>query len=253
MIRPCTGQAVRVTVLAFIAMSSTAAAQFRLPDNFELAGKYFINGGVARVETRRGRMLLINENREAVRGIRVSRTRIAAPEWRAKGTISEGSIFWDNGSVWCRRPHCLPELAGRYRIRRRGRTRILQAGQALTFINEKGERSGGRFLNATQIVATDWKDIVGTIDGNRITWSNGTTWVGDYPDLSGIYSTERKRRVSVRQRGKSLKFDRGRRSVTAGVILSSRTVRAFGEDRLIGVLFRDGIRWQNGATWTLLR
>lgn len=245
--------AIGPAVFSLHVVPQSADAQFRLPNNFDLVGRYYIDGRTASIESRRGRLVLVNEKREAVRGIRRSRSRISAPEWRTRGTISEGSIFWDNGTVWCRTPNALARLTGRYRIRRRHRVRIIQTGQQLLLFNELGERSTGRFLNATQIVADDWKNLVGTIDGNRIAWANGTTWVADYPDVSGTYSSATGRRVVIRQRGNSLKFYRGRREPTSGVVLSTRTIRAFEGDRRIGVISRGRIRWQDGTTWTRLR
>lgn len=54
---------------------------------------------------------------------------------------------------------------------------IDQQGAALTFVNERGERSRGRFVDGTTVVATDW-NLRGTLrnGGQRLEWSNGTWW-----------------------------------------------------------------------------
>jgi hypothetical protein len=56
---------------------------------------------------------------------------------------------------------------------------VIQQGNALTFINEKGEQSSGSFIDASTVVANDWNGLKGTIsaDGNRIDWANGSWWV----------------------------------------------------------------------------
>lgn len=59
------------------------------------------------------------------------------------------------------------------------RTSITQSGNALTFTNEFGNSSKGRFLDATTVVATDWESsLCGKIrsDGKRIDWTNGASW-----------------------------------------------------------------------------
>jgi hypothetical protein len=57
---------------------------------------------------------------------------------------------------------------------------IIQQGNDLTFINENGDQSGGKFIDESTVIATDWEDgLKGTIsdDGDRIDWANGTWWV----------------------------------------------------------------------------
>ena len=58
-------------------------------------------------------------------------------------------------------------------------TSISQSGNSLTFTNEFGNSSRGRFENSNTVVAIDWQGgLRGTIssDGNRISWGNGTSW-----------------------------------------------------------------------------
>jgi hypothetical protein len=57
---------------------------------------------------------------------------------------------------------------------------IKQSGLSITFINEGGEVSKGRFLSRNAVIAgPNWFEIRGTIEagGQRISWSNGTVWV----------------------------------------------------------------------------
>jgi hypothetical protein len=57
---------------------------------------------------------------------------------------------------------------------------IIQDGNNLTFINERGDKSNGHFEDDTHVVATDWEGgLVGTLKNNktRIDWHNATAWI----------------------------------------------------------------------------
>lgn len=66
---------------------------------------------------------------------------------------------------------------------------IIQQGSDLTFINENGDQSSGKFIVDAAVIATDWEGgLEGTLsaDGNRIDWANGTWWVrSPTPDSNG--------------------------------------------------------------------
>lgn len=71
-----------------------------------------------------------------------------------------------------------PNLAGNWQYNGQA-CQIIQHGDDLTFINERGEQSEGRFNNKTQVIATDWENgLIGTLadGGNRINWRNNTVW-----------------------------------------------------------------------------
>lgn len=55
---------------------------------------------------------------------------------------------------------------------------ILHNGNALIFINERGDQSAGGFVDSGTVVASDWQGLQGRISdgGKRIDWSNGTWW-----------------------------------------------------------------------------
>lgn len=56
---------------------------------------------------------------------------------------------------------------------------ISHSGEALTFTNEGGQSSAGRFTSATKVVAKGWGSLTGTIvnQGKELRWDNGTIWV----------------------------------------------------------------------------
>ncbi len=57
---------------------------------------------------------------------------------------------------------------------------IVQNGNNLTFINERGDKSNGYFKDDAHVVATDWEGgLVGTLvnNRNRINWHNSTVWI----------------------------------------------------------------------------
>lgn len=73
---------------------------------------------------------------------------------------------------------------------------VIQSGDSLTFINENGQRSRGRFIRANAVVAIDWGNLEGRLGAyykgqrmaateardafganvSEIKWGNGTVW-----------------------------------------------------------------------------
>ena len=75
--------------------------------------------------------------------------------------------------------HKSPSLAGNWQYNGQA-CQIVQDGEALTFINERGDKSKGHFTSKTEVIATDWENgLVGTLaDGDkRINWRNNTVWI----------------------------------------------------------------------------
>jgi len=58
--------------------------------------------------------------------------------------------------------------------------KIIQNGEAITFVNENGDKSTGILKDNTTVMATDWEGgLQGLLaDGaTRIDWKNGTWWL----------------------------------------------------------------------------
>jgi hypothetical protein len=56
--------------------------------------------------------------------------------------------------------------------------RIEQNGAALVFFNEAGDRSRGRFLDTSTVVAEEWGNLRAAVQagGQELHWENGTVW-----------------------------------------------------------------------------
>ncbi|MDE2272016.1 MAG: hypothetical protein KGJ94_08530 [Xanthomonadaceae bacterium] len=139
-------------------------------------------------------LTLTNENGDSSPGNLQGTNQVVAPGWQfVVGTLSsDGSqINWSNGTMWARCPSGggrwpgdFPRLAGTW-FANGDRTRactIRQHRGALELQNEVGQSASGRFVRR-HLISTIWNGstIQGRIsrDGNRIDWSNGTSWIRD--------------------------------------------------------------------------
>jgi hypothetical protein len=103
-------------------------------------------------------------------------------------TSDQRQINWDNGTFWQRRALVdtaslggNPNIGGIWSVGDNAAARALivqQPNGALSFINEQGRPSPGRFNSPNTFVATAWDGVSGTLspDGNFINWNNGTNW-----------------------------------------------------------------------------
>jgi hypothetical protein len=151
-----------------------------------------------------------------------------------------------------------PQLAGPWWINGNQSTQIQQNGANLTFTNENGQSSPGYFQSATQVVATGWGNLTGTLvpidDGLRIAWSNGTKW--DQLQLAG-QGFIGSRNVRIDQSGNTLTFTNESGNMSPGTIVDATHVMATGWGNLVGTLTAtfEGFRvnWANGTSWDMLR
>ena len=58
---------------------------------------------------------------------------------------------------------------------------LVQDGNSLLFINERGSQSQGYIKDSNTVVATGWGNLHGILsdNNNRINWTNNTWWVRD--------------------------------------------------------------------------
>jgi hypothetical protein len=106
------------------------------------------------------------------------------------GTLTSDArqINWDNGTFWQRHAMIDAALLGAPNVGgiwysgddATRRALIVQSpGGTLSFFNEQGRPSPGRFTGPSTFVASAWEGgVTGTLspDGNFIGWSNGTSW-----------------------------------------------------------------------------
>src|SRR5262249_3067296 len=135
-------------------------------------------------------------------------------------------IAWANGTAWDQ-----PQLAGQGFINGDLGVQIQQSGTNLTFTNERGDSSPGTFLSATQVLATGWGNLVGTLsatfDGFQINWANGTAW--DVLRLAGAWSINgQATQVAQPGGGSALTFTNEAGNASAGYIQNVSQVVATG-------------------------
>jgi glucose/arabinose dehydrogenase len=174
---------------------------------------------------------------------------------------SAGSLYYLSGSGVINKisyTAAFPQIGGTWFINGNKTTQIQQNGSTLTFTNENGQSSPGYFQNSTQVVATSWGNLVGTLipidDGMRISWANGTAW--DQPQLAGQGFIGNKN-VGIAQSGNNLTFTNELGNMSAGMITDATHVVATGWGNLVGTLTAtfEGYRinWANGTAWDMLR
>ena len=130
--------------------------------------------------------------------------------------------------------------------------RIEQKGDALTFINERGDRSNGHFKDGSTIVATGWGNLHGALieEATRINWANNTWWTR-FPPLQGAWIIGG-RSCRIEQKGRDLTFINERGERAAGQFKDGGTVVATGWSNLQGSLVEGNrrINWANNASWS---
>ncbi|MFN7802448.1 MAG: hypothetical protein ACK5TO_00435, partial [Planctomycetaceae bacterium] len=138
--------------------------------------------------------------------------------------------------------------------------RITQEGANLTFVNENGLGSAGKFIARDRVQATTYGTTatadMSVADQGRLLWSNGQIWLrislgGQWSVLSSPTATNVGKLVSVAQSGSTLTFVNAAGVSSSGALLSPTTLSATG---LGGTAtFGDGvITFANGERWTKL-
>ena len=132
-------------------------------------------------------------------------------------------------------------------------TDIQQNSDQLVLTNEFGQSTTGRFINGTQVVADQWNGITGTIEGDRINWSNNTIWTRNqetFPNVAGTWYFG-SQVTSIAQNGQSIILTNEQGVSSQGRFLSSNEIIADDWGPLRGSLVNTGtIDWANGDRWT---
>jgi hypothetical protein len=161
------------------------------------------------------------------------------------GTISSNQIAWSNGQTWTRSL----SVSGGWRPAVGGVASISQSGNTITLTNRHGATSHGTINADGTITATNWGNLVGTISGTSIHWSNGSRWDRN-PNLFGVYTTPNGQAAGVFGNSSSLSFINRAGSQSSGSFNSLFTFTASGWGGLRGMFAGNRIVWENGTVWT---
>lgn len=125
---------------------------------------------------------------------------------------------------------------------------IQQTGNQLTFTNEHGSVSQGRFLDETRVIADGWEDgLVGVLAGHRIEWANGSVWAA--PIIGGEYFIN-SQSAMILQDGLDLTFENEHGSRSEGRLVGEMQVLATDwEGGLLGTIVDSRIEWANSTVW----
>lgn len=163
-----------------------------LPTVAEIGGTWLFGGingkrcSIA-VVTGTNQLELTNEAGHRSSGARTDNVSLVAYSWNnlsGRITTKGKVIIWNNASWWSRVPLAEIEseesgraLQGSWRIAGH-RCAIEGAENNLTFTNERGAKSKGRFLDASTVEAQDWGGLKGKLinNGSAILWADGHVW-----------------------------------------------------------------------------
>jgi hypothetical protein len=247
--------------------SLVASGQQSNPDlagNWESKYKPDSNWADASVTQEDQSLTFHNENGGKSRGRFVRPNEVVADEWegglRARVTDGGNRLEWANGSVW-RRKATTP-LAGNWESKYKPDSNwadasVTQEGQSVTFHNERGGKSKGRFVSSNEVVADEWEGGLRakvTDGGNRLEWANGSVWrrkvttllAGNWEINKGKWEL-----TAIRQEGRKLWFTNEFGDTSEGVFESQTRVKATKWEGGLGATIENGniIKWDNGTVW----
>jgi hypothetical protein len=128
-------------------------------------------------------------------------------------------------------------------------TDIHRNGRTLEATNEKGQTSRLELDRRGDVYASDWHGLRGDVRGNRIEWSNGTTWTRGPSDRAG--NGRWNDREARDLQGRWYVQARNENGDTSRLeVERDGDVRALDWRDLHGDVRRDRIEWANGTTWT---
>ena len=143
-------------------------------------------------------------------------------------------------------------------------TNIHMDGRRLEATNENGRKSRLEMDRRGDIRASDWQGVRGDVKGNRIEWSNGTTWTRQPSDRIGygygrdarqlegrwFVNGDSKKTAEITGNGRNLQARNEKGDTSRLEVERDGDVRALDWRGLPGDVRRDRINWANGTTWT---
>ncbi|MFN0053941.1 MAG: beta strand repeat-containing protein [Planctomycetales bacterium] len=157
----------------------------------QLGGRYFTGTGkVAGVKQLGTDFTFTGGTGALSSGSFINHLQVVATAWGVTGTLSRNGteIRWSNNTFWS----LIPDVDGAWSNAAGNPLRIEQAGANLVLVNKVGQTATAVFITPNQIIATGWGNLVGTLEGQVIKWSNNTSWTytpvtGPNPDLGGVW------------------------------------------------------------------
>jgi hypothetical protein len=216
-----------------------------------LGGQWVVNGGgytnaMASI-TQNGVALTFYVGSQSSSGSLINQSQVRAINFgNAVGTISSGTISFNNGQVW--RKLDLPmnytsSLGG-------GQAQILSNGTTtLTVIDSFGNATTAHFTDPTHLLSGDAKGI-GTIDNGTITWANGDVW-SELLTITG--SKNGSGTTTITATPTSLTLSDGTSTVQARITGPNSIVITSGTSAmptgLTGTRKNGSVVWSNGVVW----
>jgi len=180
-----------IVLLTFVAVTQARAQHPNLDGVwYDYSGETNYTGVISHIQQNGTNLVFINVHNDRSNGKFLDNTSVIANEWqgglKAKLENDGKRIVWRNGSVWERNRRVLkPNLSGVWYDYTAWTNNaglichIEQDGENLIFINNDNNRSTGKLLDNTSVVAIEWEGgLNATLEnnGNRIVWKNGSVW-----------------------------------------------------------------------------
>jgi hypothetical protein len=216
-----------------------------------LAGFYYENGALAEVLQNGNVLTLIDGDGNTSAGTIANNSAITAPGFGLTGTFdqADGTITFSDTTVWTK----VRQIAGQWTTSNDRVAGIAQLGTDLTFTGGSGSTSAGHFVSATEVIATDWGNLAGTLsgDGLAIHWANGSVW-SLIPDFQGNWSTSNGGPTRIEQQGATLEFINRAGDTSIGKALNAtQVVTGANWGSVVGNIVGNSIQFANGITWSI--
>ena len=145
-------------------------------------------------------------------------------------------------------------------------TDIHMNGRRLEATNENGKTTRLEMDRRGDVRASDWQGLRGDVKGNRIEWSNGSTWTRRPSDTIGAgrwndretrqlqgqwyVNGDPKKPAEINGGGRNLQARNENGQTSRLEVERDGDIRALDWRGLHGDVKRDRIEWANGSTWT---
>ncbi|MFN0053393.1 MAG: serine hydrolase domain-containing protein [Planctomycetales bacterium] len=130
-------------------------------------------------------LVFVNRLGQTSNGRWLNPTTVIATDWNSTGIVADGQIVWNGGqSVWSRQLIVSGASSGV------GTVSITAIGQQVLLTNRQGGTSSATIVAPNTFkTGANWGNIIGTRQGGKILWANGTVWDEfDYNALNAVFT-----------------------------------------------------------------